>query len=418
MSEDGGWGARTLAARLKVLHGARGLLAWRVAELVAAMPLALRRSEADTLVAEVLPLLDACKFLEREAAGILRSRKLGRHGRPAWLSGVTGEVRREPWGRVLVIGPANFPLFLPGVQTVQALAAGNRVTWKPGRGAAAVAVVVAEALWEAGVPREALRVTDDSVGAAQAAMGDADFVVFTGSRGNGRAVLRQLAETATPSLMELSGCDAVVVLAGADIAEVRRALRFATELNGGEVCMRPRRLVGAAALLDRLHDAAAAQGLDVIVAETETAAIDAVNASEFGLTVAVFCGAQEVDAAERLAAAVTAGVVLVNDVIAPTADPRAPFGGRGASGFGVTRGAEGLLAMTTPKVVMRRAAGSKARHFALTTPAHATFFAAWIRARHGATLGIRLKAMRAWVDAARGVQAAEKRISKEAETKR
>ncbi len=41
-------------------------------------------------------------------------------------------------------------------------------------------------------------------------------------------------------------------------------------------------------------------------------------------------------------------------MIAPTADPRLPFGGRGESGFGVTRGTEGLLAMTTPAVVCVR----------------------------------------------------------------
>jgi len=35
----------------------------------------------------------------------------------------------------------------------------------------------------------------------------------------------------------------------------------------------------------------------------------------------------------------------------PTADPRLPFGGRGRSGFGLTRGTEGLLEMTVVKTV-------------------------------------------------------------------
>ncbi|HYZ64644.1 MAG TPA: aldehyde dehydrogenase, partial [Acetobacteraceae bacterium] len=34
--------------------------------------------------------------------------------------------------------------------------------------------------------------------------------------------------------------------------------------------------------------------------------------------------------------------------------PRLPFGGRGRSGFGVTRGAEGLLDMTVPKTISIR----------------------------------------------------------------
>ncbi len=39
-------------------------------------------------------------------------------------------------------------------------------------------------------------------------------------------------------------------------------------------------------------------------------------------------------------------------MIAPTADARVPFGGRDRSGFGVTRGAEGLLEMTRIKTVI------------------------------------------------------------------
>ena len=42
------------------------------------------------------------------------------------------------------------------------------------------------------------------------------------------------------------------------------------------------------------------------------------------------------------------GFVTINDIIVPTADPRLPFGGVRGSGFGTTRGAEGLLEMTYP----------------------------------------------------------------------
>ena len=38
----------------------------------------------------------------------------------------------------------------------------------------------------------------------------------------------------------------------------------------------------------------------------------------------------------------------------PTAHPATPFGGRGESGWGVTQGPDGLLAMTVPQVVSVR----------------------------------------------------------------
>lgn len=58
--------------------------------------------------------------------------------------------------------------------------------------------------------------------------------------------------------------------------------------------------------------------------------------------------------AELLPARLNVGSVTINDLVAPTADPRLPFGGRGESGFGITRGPEGLLAMTTPRVISTR----------------------------------------------------------------
>jgi hypothetical protein len=58
--------------------------------------------------------------------------------------------------------------------------------------------------------------------------------------------------------------------------------------------------------------------------------------------------------AASIAAQVRAGVVVVNDMIVPTADPRVTFGGRGLGGFGATRGAEWLLEMTVAKAILVR----------------------------------------------------------------
>lgn len=71
----------------------------------------------------------------------------------------------------------------------------------------------------------------------------------------------------------------------------------------------------------------------------------------YGLCVSIFGGEAQALAMES---ELNAGTVLINDFVVPTADPRLPFGGRGESGYGVTRGEEGLLAMSVPKVLTRR----------------------------------------------------------------
>jgi aldehyde dehydrogenase (NAD+) len=429
-------------------------MAEQAEDFAAAISPKLARSKADTLVTEVLPLLDACRFLERRAVAILRPRKLGRGGRPVWLSGVSAEVHREAIGHVLVIGPGNFPLFLPGTQTLQALAAGNSVTWKPGAGGAAVATLFAQVMQDAGLPAGLLTVTDESVEAARRALAEGpDKVVFTGSSRSGQAVLSTLAQTATPAVVELSGADAVVVTPQADLHLVARAVAFGLRLNGGAVCMSPRRLfatpytmsalrpllqaelarvpavtleTGTAEHLHAMLDEAVSAGatvwsagdegvhpivvsgatpgmaiarsdvfapvISLIEAETMMHVPEMYAQCPYALTLAVFCGRGETRKAMAVAKTLRAGTVLINDVIAPTADPRVPFGGRGASGYGVTRGAEGLLEMTAVKTLLVRRGGSM-RHLDETTDADASMFAGFIGLLHGGSWVGRWKAL-------------------------
>ncbi len=454
------WVARPLVERLQPLRKARHWIAAQPEVFAQAIAPELARSQTDTLVAEVLPLLEAMRFLERNAQKILAPRRLGGEGRPVWLAGVKAEVHRDALGHILVIGPANFPLFLPGVQVLQALVAGNAVTWKPGAGGAKVAVLLARALRDAGLPRGVLRVTDDSAEAAKVALSEhLDKVVFTGSSQTGRLILRELAATATPSTMELSGADAVIVLPSADLALTAKAVSFGLRLNGAEVCMSPRRLIGtretlralrplldaelatvpAVALKPQTADAlqvlvrdALQQGAELsrdfhpdaqrpllidhvgshmAVAGTDLFApvlslleapsvlhlADTVNRNPFGLTAAIFGNPRE---AQTLATQLRVGTVIINDLIAPTADPRVPFGGRGASGFGVTRGAEGLLEMTAAKVVLIRRKGTS-RHYDPLGDHDLPLLAGVIGALHGGSLGQRWRSLKHVISAAR-----------------
>jgi acyl-CoA reductase-like NAD-dependent aldehyde dehydrogenase len=60
---------------------------------------------------------------------------------------------------------------------------------------------------------------------------------------------------------------------------------------------------------------------------------------------------RDVRRARRIAARLDVGHVWINGALHATAQPAVPLTGRGAGGFGPTRGLPGLLAMTEPKVV-------------------------------------------------------------------
>lgn len=456
------WAALSVPRRLAVLRRLRGRIAAEADSLAAACGRRGESGKADSTAAEVLPLADALRFVERRARDLLAPWRPGSAGRPAWLAGVELEVRREPLGVVLVIGPANYPLLLPGIQALQALAAGNAVVVKPGCGGAPAIARLAALAVEAGLDPRLLAVLSEEPEAARAAIGaGVDRVVLTGSAETGRALLADLAPRLVPATVELSGCDAAVVRADADLDRAAAAIALGLRLNGGATCIAPRRVLVHAAVAEGLASRLAdrARGLPAAtvpavtrarIRELATAACSAgaralcgaqalgedegtrggeippfsdlatmlplvlagvpptspllsedlmapvvsivpvagddeavrlAAASPYALGATVFT--RDRAAAQRLTSRLRAGVVVVNDAIVPTADPRLPFGGRGASGFGVTRGAEGLLEMTAVKAVAIRH-GRSARHLAPPEPGDGELFAGWVALAHGA----------------------------------
>lgn len=442
------WARLPIDRRLAVIRRARHLMAAHPQRLMHALaPDGGRALEG--IAAELLPLADACRFLERNAERLLAPQRLGRRGRPGWLAGVDAEVRREPLGVVLVIAPNNYPLLLPGIPALQALAAGNAVLVKPAPGCSWPVAVMGEMLDQAGLPAALFQVLGEDAAAARAAIdGGVDHVVLTGSASTGRRVLAALAPRLTPATLELSGNDAVFVLPGADLDMVADALAFGLRFNASATCIAPRRVfvtaddaaglesklaarldaapslpirATARAQIARLVEEASAAGARFLPerpridpAEIEalwlrpTAVLDAdpqwallredvfapllavvrvdnmdqalalARACPYALSASIF-GAEA--AALRLAGCVRAGSVVINDLIVPTADPRLAFGGRGESGFGVTRGAEGLLGLSAVKTIALRH-GRFRPHFAPGGRAQIRLALAYLRAAH------------------------------------
>jgi|LakMenEpi03Aug12_release.lakeMendotaPanAssembly.Ray.scaffolds.fasta_scaffold320789_1 acyl-CoA reductase-like NAD-dependent aldehyde dehydrogenase len=378
------WALTPIVERLRVVRALRHGIAENADKLAGIAASVSDRPIAEKLVSEVLPLADACRWLEKRADRVLATRRCGSRGRPFWMQGVTFEVQRQPCGLVLVIGPANYPLFLPAVHALHALVAGNAVLLKPAPGTRHVALAFAQLARDAGLDPALLTILPESVSAARSAIAEGvDKVIFTGSSENGRDVLARLAETNTPSVMELSGQDAVLVFADADLDLVVRALRFGTSLNDGNTCIAPRRLVVVQSVAEDLLARLSIARVPIMLIERvhdEEAAVHRANDADFALGASIF--SRDVAKARKFAARIKTGFVLINDLIAPTADPRMPFGGVKAGGFGTTRGDEGLLEMTFPHVIAVRH-GRAHPHFDEPAAADAQLFSAYIRAAHG-----------------------------------
>ncbi|WP_153556803.1 aldehyde dehydrogenase family protein [Roseimaritima sediminicola] len=468
------WKSRPLAERMRTVGAARHAVAADSERLIRLARTPQRVSDVDTMAAECLPLCDALKFLQRRGARVLAARRLGVAGRPLWLWGSRGRVQRDALGVVLVLGAWNYPLFLGGVQTAQALAAGNAVLWKPAPGSEAVCQWFVEKLIAAGVPEAAVRVLPSDVETARTVLeAGVDLVVLTGSAATGRTVLRAAAETLTPAIMELSGCDAAIVLPSANLERAAKLIRFGLTINSGATCIGPRRLFLETSIADALqdhldrsladaepvtvHPAArrdaagliedafargardrlgrwdgqrfAADGrmyplvLEGVRADWPIASADLFapvttvqrfsdtadmiarcNDCSYGLAAAVF---GDRSAAQDIADKLCVGTVTINDLVAPTADPRAPFGGRRQSGFGVTRGAEGLVSMTAAKVIIENRRGFSP-HADPVDDGTLEMLRGAVRTQHGRGAKNRLSGLRQLI---RGIRAAGTRAN-------
>jgi acyl-CoA reductase-like NAD-dependent aldehyde dehydrogenase len=129
----------------------------------------------------------------------------------------------------------------------------------------------------------------------------------------------------------------------------------------------------------------------LIEVESEVAAVKAADGGQYALGATLFGSERR---CREVARQLRAGVVVVNDVIVPTADPRIPFGGRRRSGFGVTRGAEGLLEFTAIKAISVRR-GKWRPHLDLPQPGDADLIAGYLQAVHGKRM-IAAGLWRAW----------------------
>jgi acyl-CoA reductase-like NAD-dependent aldehyde dehydrogenase len=236
------WGHLPLRRRLAPVRTFRHLLVTECDRLCAAVTEDLGKPAEETLACEILPLADACRFLEREAVRVLCPRRVPRRLRPLWLWGERDTVHRRPRGVVGIIGTWNYPLYLNGTQIVQALTAGNAVLWKPSEIAPASAAILHALLLHAGFPADLCFMLEATREAGQALTEAAvDHLVFTGSAATGRIIARKLGERLIPSTLELSGCDAQFVLEDADVSLAARAAWFGATLNRGQTCLAVRR---------------------------------------------------------------------------------------------------------------------------------------------------------------------------------
>jgi alpha-ketoglutaric semialdehyde dehydrogenase len=193
----------------------------------------------------------------RRAAEILRycAGEADREAGELYASPRRGErilVARRPIGVVAVVTPFNFPIAIPAWKIAPALVHGNTVVWKPAGTVPLLAVRLASALHDAGLPAGVLNLllADGRTGGHLVGHGGIDAVTFTGSTVVGRAIAASCAGRGVPVQAEMGGKNAAVVLADADLDLAAEQVLLGAFRATGQKCTATSRLIVEAPVAD------------------------------------------------------------------------------------------------------------------------------------------------------------------------
>ena len=187
-------------------------------------------------------------------------------------------VTRKPVGVVAVITPFNFPIAIPAWKIAPALIYGNTVVWKPASYVPLLAIRLAEALHEGGLPAGVLNllIGNSAVGDAVVNHADIDAITFTGSTGVGRRIAAAAASRGVPVQAEMGGKNAAVVLDDADFDLAVDQVMLGAFRSTGQKCTATSRLIITDGIADRFLTALTARTAALMVGDP------AVDSTEMG----------------------------------------------------------------------------------------------------------------------------------------
>jgi RHH-type proline utilization regulon transcriptional repressor/proline dehydrogenase/delta 1-pyrroline-5-carboxylate dehydrogenase len=249
------WRARSAAERAEVLVAAAALLRERRLRLAALQVRECAKpwGEAD---ADVCEAIDFLEYYAREAVRLAAGPEL------LQAPGERNEMRYEPRGVVAVISPWNFPLAIPTGMVAAGLATGNAVVLKPAEQSPASALMLVEALREAGVAAGAISLVPGfgEAGAALVRHPGVHTIAFTGSGPVGLEIVRGAAETPDGQghlkrvVAEMGGKNGVIVDADADLDEAVPGIVASAFVYAGQKCSACARVLAHEAVADSLVD--------------------------------------------------------------------------------------------------------------------------------------------------------------------
>ncbi|QBZ98094.1 Aldehyde dehydrogenase [Flavobacterium sangjuense] len=151
----------------------------------------------------------------------------------------TDYIYKEPYGKVLIIAPWNYPYQLALCPLIAAVAAGNEVVVKPSELTPNTSKIVAKIINET-FDENHVKCVEGGIEIAQQLLAQRwDYIFFTGSVAVGKIVAKAAAENLTPVTLELGGKNPCIIDETANIKLAAKRIVWGKFLNAGQTCIAP-----------------------------------------------------------------------------------------------------------------------------------------------------------------------------------
>lgn len=244
------WSATGPTERRRILLAAAAILEANASKFIGVMALEIGASE---LWAGFNVMLAASLF--REAASL--ATQIQGETIPTDKPSMLSMTVRQPVGAVLSIVPWNGPVVLAARAIAYPIVCGNTVVFRASETSPKTHMLVAEALYEAGLPAGVLNVVTNAPAEAEEIV-DALIahsairrINFTGSTRVGRIIAEKAGRHLKRCLLELGGKSPLIVLDDADIDGAVHAAAFGAFLFQGQICMTTSRIIVDESIADQ-----------------------------------------------------------------------------------------------------------------------------------------------------------------------
>lgn len=148
-------------------------------------------------------------------------------------------IYKEPYGKVLILAPWNYPFQLVLCPLISAVAAGNQVVVKPSELTPKTSEVIVKIIGKV-FDKNHVEVVEGGIEVSKKLLSERwDYIFFTGSVAVGKIVAKAAAKNLTPVTLELGGKNPCIIDETANLKLAAKRIVWGKFVNAGQTCIAP-----------------------------------------------------------------------------------------------------------------------------------------------------------------------------------